>query len=65
MPRIRKDLPIPQKSKYAYLCDLEVGDCVEFEDFTEFQRTKDAMRYFGINHTTRSKGEIFRIWRVA
>jgi hypothetical protein len=65
MPRIRKDLPIPQKSKYAYLCDLTVGDCIEFDDYAEFQKAKYAMRYFKIEYTSRTTDGILRIWRVA
>lgn len=64
MVRIRKDLPIPKKSKYSYLFDLAVGDCLEFENNDEFERTVYAMRYYNISHTVRSKGEKFRVWRT-
>jgi len=68
MVQIRKDLPIPPKTKYAYLQDLEIGDCIIFDNWTEFERTRDAMRYLSIPYISRkvmtNQSTEYRLWRT-
>jgi len=68
--QIKKDIPIPQSrirgSKYDFLKKLEIGDCVCFEKWRDFERHRDALRYFKIPHITRkhqtNKILEYRIW---
>ena len=64
--QIKKDIPIPQRSKYDFLKKLEIGDCVCFEKWVDFERHRDALRYFKIPHVTRKFEEEdfieYRIW---
>ena len=66
---IRKDIPIPPKDQFKPLLEMEIGDCVEFTDRTEY---KSAHSYLYANSfklrlkKISKKHEPFlgRIWRV-
>jgi len=66
---IRKDIPIPPKHQFAPLLKMEIGDCVEFTDRTEYKSAHSYLyaNSFKLRQKIMSKKQepfFGRLWRV-
>jgi len=67
--KILKDIPMPPQKEFEYLLEMEIGDCVEFTNKTQF-RTAHSYLYgnsFKMRQKKISKKHepfLVRMWRV-
>lgn len=70
--KLDKGVPIPKiyRGKWSFMLDMEVGDSCFFDEYSEFEKGRDAMRYYAGKHgwkvSTRklADGSGWRVWRV-
>lgn len=64
MYKVVKNVPIPRRSRFGFMIDMEAGDSFIVEEASEKVGAINYAKRYGIKITTRKTEEGYRIWRV-
>jgi hypothetical protein len=64
MYKVEKNVPLPNRSRFAFMLEMKEGDSFVVSDAHEKTGATNFARRYNITITTRKIDDGFRIWRV-